>query len=73
MIFHQSEDKRMDMTSSPPSNITVLQEASIYQKFIKCTFNKLYINLEDVIFTNTHAHTHTEHIANNIKINTLTI
>lgn len=42
-------------------------------KITKCTFNTLCINLEDVIFINTHTHTRTWHIANSIKINTLMI
>lgn len=61
----------MNVTSSPPSAITVLYETSIYQKFTKCPFNKACINLEDVIFTNIHIHTYTQHLANNIKINPL--
>lgn len=63
------------MTPSPPSNIPVLEETSVHPKFTKCTFKRLCINSEDVIFTNTHAHAHTctltQRLANNIKINPL--
>lgn len=59
MIFHQGEDKRIDGAASLP-NTTMPEHASSYQKKKKKSqkvyFNKLCINLQDVIF---HKHSYT--------------
>lgn len=71
MIFHQGEDQRTDVPSSPPSNTTVLLETSSYQKYTECPFNKLYTDLEYMISTNTHTHMHIHRILQILKITPL--